>query len=146
MKKEPEIRTVVELERWLKDNCYVMDRYSINGNAIFEGYGLENNGGLFQWFYTERGNKETLEHFATEKDAVQFALKKIRADEYANRNYIGMYTSDSEVGQLLSELKKRGIAYWTDKIPFGGVDDVRTRIFVIGCDIKKATDLKQQTT
>lgn len=145
MNKEIEILTVADLEKWLKDNCYSMDSYSINGNAIFEGYGLENNGGLFQWFYTERGNKETLEHFATEKEAVEFALKKIQADKHAKRNYLGMFKTDAEVEQIVSTLKERGIEYWTDKILYGPFEDWRTRIFVIGCGIKKALDLKQKT-
>jgi len=74
---ETEIKNITELEKWLKENCYPMNSYSINGNAIHEGFGLENNGGLFQWFYTERGDKQTLEHFATEKEAVEYALKKL---------------------------------------------------------------------
>jgi len=74
---ETEIKNITELEKWLKENCYPMNSYSINGNAIYEGFGLENNGGLFQWFYTERGDKQTLEHFATEKEAVEYALKKL---------------------------------------------------------------------
>lgn len=143
MKNEKEIKTELELEQWLKDNCYPMNSYSINGNFIYEGCGLENNGGLFQWYYTERGKKRTLEHFANEKDAVQYALKKIKGNQHANRNYIGMYKSDNQVEQILTELKNRGIEYWTDSIPYGGLNDYRTRIFVIGCGIKKVTDLIQ---
>ena len=138
---ESVIETIVELEKWLKENCYPMNSYSINGNAIYEGYGLENNGRLFQWFHTERGDKRTLEYFATEKEAVEYALKKIKADEHSNRNYIGMYKSDEKVEQILSELKKRGIEYWTDKISYGRMNYWKTRIFVIGCGIKNAQDL-----
>ena len=136
-----QIDTIIKLEQWLKANCYSMNRYSINGNSIYEGFGLECNGGLFEWFYTERGVKQTLEYFVTEKEAVEFAIKSIKADEHANRNFIGMYNADQKVEQLLAELKKRGIEYWTDKIPFGGLNDWRTRIFVIGCGIKNAQDL-----
>lgn len=138
---ELQIETIIELETWLKKNCYPMNSYSIHGNAIYEGFGLENNGGLFQWFYSERGSKQLLEYFSTEKEAVEFALKTIKSDEHANRNYIGMYKSDPEIKQILSELQKRGIEYWTDKIPYGGMNDWRTRIFVIGCGIKNAQDL-----
>lgn len=138
---EIEIETIIELEKWLKENCYPMNSYSINGNTIYEGFGLENNGELYQWFYTERGYKQILEYFSTEKDAVQYALKTIKSNEHANRNYIGMYKSDQEVERIISELKKRGIEYWTDKIPYGGINDWQTRIFVIGCGIKNAQDL-----
>ncbi|MEE9364780.1 MAG: hypothetical protein V3U92_19440 [Cellulophaga sp.] len=141
LKNDTEIETVLELEKWLKENCYPMNSYSINGNFIYEGCGIENNGGLYEWYYTERGDKRTLEYFATEKDAVQYALKEIKADEHSNRNYIGMYKESNDVEKILSELKNREIQYWTDKIPYGGINDWRTRIFVIGCGIKKATDL-----
>ena len=144
MKNETEIETELELEQWLKDNCYPMNSYSINGNFIYEGFILEDNSRFspyFEWIYTERGEKRSLAEFYNEKDAVQFALKKIKEDEHANRNPLGMYKENSEVEKILSELKNRGIEYWTDKIPYGGINDWRTRIFVIGCGIKKAMDL-----
>ena len=136
-----EINTVIKLEKWLKRNCYPMNDYSINGNFIYEGFGLEKSEGVFQWFYTERGDKQIIKYFSSEKEAVIYALKKIKTDEHANRNYIGRYKTDNEVEKILSELKKRGIEYWTDKIPYGGIDDIQTRIFVIGCGINNAKDL-----
>lgn len=144
LKNETEIETELELEQWLKDNCYPMSSYSINGNFIYEGFILKNNSRFspyFEWIYTERGEKRSLEKFYSEKDAVQFALKKIKEDEHANRNLLGMYKENSELEKVLLELKNRGIEYWTDKIPYGGINAWRTRIFVIGCGIKKATDL-----
>jgi|TARA_B110001450_G_C17427547_1_gene402506 hypothetical protein len=143
LKNETEIETELELEKLLKDNCYPMNSYSINRNFIYEGCGIENNGGLYLWYYTERGEKTTLEYFATEKDAVQYALKQIKSDEHSNRNFIGMYKEKEEVERITLELKKRDVEYWTDKIPYGGINDWRTRIFVIGCGIKKVTDLIQ---
>lgn len=145
MKNENEIETELELVQWLKEHCYPMNSYSINGNFIYEGRGLEKNGNLYEWFYTERGKKQTLEYFDTEKKAVQFALKEIKGDSHANRNFIGMYKESSEVEKILSELKNRGIEYWTDKIPYGGINDRRTRVFVIGTGINKAKDLIKET-
>jgi hypothetical protein len=136
-----ELETVIELEQWLKDNCYSMISYSINGNFIYEGRGLENNGGLYQWYYTERGEKQILEHFATEKDAVQFAWAQIKADKHANLNFIGMYKETAKIEKIIQELERREVEYVTDAIPYGGFNDMRTRIFVIGCGIKKVEDL-----
>ncbi len=48
-----------------------MNNYSINGNIIYKGFGLESNGGLYQWLYTDMKNKEILEYFSTEKEAVK---------------------------------------------------------------------------
>ena len=138
---ESELNTVIELELWLKENCYPMHSYSINGNFIYEGCGLENKGSHFEWYYTERGERNLLEIFDTEKEAVQFALKQIKEDEHSNRNFIGMYKSNKDVDSILLELKKRKVEYWTDIIPYGGTNDLRKRIFVIGCGIKKVQDL-----
>ena len=143
MKDETEIETTLELEQWLKDNCYPMIGYSINGNFIYEGCGLKNKGGFYEWYYTERGEEKTLKYFATEKDAVQYVLKEIKSDEHANRNKIGIFKENEEVEKIINELEKRGVEYWTDKIPYDGIYDWRTRIFVIGCGIKKVTDLIQ---
>ena len=144
MKEENKIESVAELEKWFNKNCYNKDSYSINGNVILQGFRLENNGGLFQWSYFEQGEWETLKYFRTEKEAVQYVFEVIRTDEHAKRNYIGMYKSDQETEEILAELKKRNVEYWTDKIPYGGPNDWRTRVFVIGCGIKKAMDLIQK--
>lgn len=85
-----------------------------------------------------------MKYFTTEKEAVAHALHQIKSNEHANRNYIGMYKCDKKVEEIVSELKKRGVAYVTDKIPYGGPQDWRTRIFVLGCGIKKVQDLIQK--
>ena len=143
MKNETDIETELDLEQWLKENCYPLNSYSINGNFIYEGFGLENNGGIYQWYFTERGEKTILEYFATEIDAVKYALKEIKADKHANRNLIGIFKENEELERIISVLKKREIKYLTDRIPYGGKNDWRTRIFVIGCGIKKVVDLIQ---
>ena len=56
-------QTEIELENWMKLNCYNFDSYSINGNFIYEGFGIEKNGSLYVWYYTEKGNKNNLEIF-----------------------------------------------------------------------------------
>jgi hypothetical protein len=45
---------------------------------------------------------------------------------------------------LLKELERRKIRYTNDEIPYNGRTDLRYRVFVIGCDIKKVTDLKEK--
>ena len=51
-------KTEKELEEWMKANCANFNSYSINGNAIYEGFGIEIIGGTFIWYYTERGQKD----------------------------------------------------------------------------------------
>ena len=124
----------------MKSNCYTFNNYSINGNFIHEGFGINNDGSLYSWYYTERGQRETLKYFKTEKETVEYALEQIKSDKHANRNYIGMIREKSRLIEIISELNKRDIEYWTDEIPYGGIEDMRTRIFIIGCDIKKVSD------
>lgn len=136
-----EIKTIQDLEKWMKDNCYSMESYSINNNFIYEGFGLENNGDLYQWFYIERGNKDILKYFRNEEEAVLYAFSEIKADAHAKRNFLGLFKERTEVEEIIIELKNRNVEFYEDKIPYGGIKDVRTRIFVIGCGIKKVKDL-----
>ena len=125
----------------MKDNCYPMNSYSINGNFIYEGCGIESNNGLYEWFYTERGEKSILKYFGNEKDAVEYAFSQIKADKYASLNFIGMFKEKAEIEQIIAELENRSVEYYKDEIPYGGLNDIRTRIFIVGCGIKKVTDL-----
>lgn len=77
-----ELLTLQDLEEWININNYSFLGYSITDNFINEGYGMEKNGELFQWYYTERGKKETLAYFRTEVEAVQYVVNLILNDEY----------------------------------------------------------------
>ena len=71
-----------------------------------------------------------------------FAYEKIIQDKTANRHLVGFLSDESLEAELLQELENRNIKYWKDKIPYGGLNDPRYRIFVFGCDIKQVQDLK----
>ena len=127
--------------RSVVNNPHLRPRDLIIKLYSYEGFGIENNGGLYQWYYTDRGERKTLNYFSSEKEIVQFALKEIKADEHSNRNLIGIFRSKEEVQKIISELNKRNVEYWTDKVPYGGINVWSTRIFAIGCGIKKVQDL-----
>ncbi len=135
--------TIKELDEWMTANCY-NSSYGIGNRNIHEGYGLYTSGSLFIWYYTERGEKDNLQYFQTEKEAVEFAFEKIKSDRFANRHMIGFLDNESSQSELLKELKKRDINYFADKIPYGGLNDLRYRVFVFGCDIKNVADLKDK--
>ena len=63
--KEKIPETELELEDWMKQNCYNFNSYSINGNLIWEGLGIEKKGSLYSWYHIERGQKSDLEIFRT---------------------------------------------------------------------------------
>jgi hypothetical protein len=135
--------TIKQLDEWMTDHCF-NDSYGIADRNIHEGYGLDTSGALYAWYYTERGQRQYLNYFQTEKEAVDFAFKKITADKSANRHMVGFTKNKTEEAALLTELNNRNIVFWKDDIPYGGPNDRRVRIFVFGCDIKKVLDLQQQ--
>lgn len=135
--------TIKQLDEWMTCNCY-NESYGIGNRNIHEGYGLDVIDGSYIWYYTERGKKEQIRYFQMEKEAVDFAFKTITQDRSANRHLVGFINNKAVEEELLTELHNRNIGFWKDEIPFGGLQDKRTRIFVFGCDITKVMDLKEQ--
>ena len=134
--------TIQELDDWMTERCYPY-KYAIGKRIIHEGYGLYSDANQFVWFYTERGVRDILRHFPTETEAVAYAYAVITSDITANRHLIGLVT-DAQEQELLTELDARGVRYWKDEIPFGGLHDKRSRIFVFGCDIRRVPDLLEK--
>jgi hypothetical protein len=136
------MNTIDELENWMNEHCY-SDSYAIGSRTIFEGFGLKKENENFIWYFTERGQHNNLRTFNSEKEAVDYAHRQIFSDKYANRHLLAMVESVLESEKIMNELKYRNITFESDQIPYGGLNDIRTRIFVFGCDIIKANDLKQ---
>ncbi|HEX8532077.1 MAG TPA: hypothetical protein VF646_18710, partial [Cytophagales bacterium] len=85
-------RTESELAEWMKANCYNFDNYSIGGNMIHEGHGMDRTGEMFTWYYTERGRKNAIKTFPTEAEIVAYAYGQIQSDAWANAHCIGFST------------------------------------------------------
>ncbi len=135
-------QTEVDLEKWMKTNCFNFEGYSVNGNAIHEGFGIDKLGGLFAWYYTERGEKNNLKYFQSEKEIVEFAYREIKSDKWANAHCVGFTADKKEADELAGVLKSRDIKFIQDDIPYYGPQRPAYRIFVFGCDIQKVADLK----
>lgn len=136
-------KTVTELEHWMKEHCYNFESYSINGNSIYEGFGIEKSGNIFVWYYTERGQQQNLEYFGSETEIVQYAYNVIKNDQWARAHLIGFSNDLSKIVQLKKELDAINIQYIYDEIPYYGNGKPAYRVFVLGCDIKKAIHLKK---
>ncbi len=126
----------------MKENCFNFEAYSINGNSIYEGFGIDRLGGLFVWYYTERGEKNNLKYFQSEKEIIEFAYNEIKSDKWANAHCVGFTTNKQEANELAGLLKGRQIRFIQDEIPYYGPQRPVYRTFVFGCDIRKAADLK----
>ena len=136
--------TITKLEDWMKANCFNFDNYSINGNSIFEGHGIDKIGGRFIWYYTERGEKRNLEHFQTEKEIVEFAYNAVNSDKWAKTHCIGFTTDMNETRELADRRKELIIDFIEDKIPYYGLERPVYRTFVLGCDINKVIHLRDK--
>ena len=100
-------KTKIELKNWMKENCFNLNSYSINGNSIYEGYGIDNSGGLFVWYYTERGQKDNLKYFKSEPEIVEHAFNQIKSDKWAKTHCVGFSTDLNRINDLKSELRKK---------------------------------------
>ena len=136
--------TKKELEKWTKENCHNFNGYSINGNAIFEGYGIDNTEGIFTWYFTERGQIKKLQSFQSENEIIVYAFNQIKTDKWARSLCIGFTTSKDEKNELENILQERSIEYFQDKIPYYGIERPVYRTFIYGCDINKTQQLKEK--
>lgn len=137
-------KTEKELEQWMKENCYNLNSYSINGNVIYEGFGIDKIGGQFIWYYIERGQKNNLQYFRTEKELIEYAYVQMKSDKWAKTHCIGFTTDKDESKDLTKELHRLGIEFLQDEIPYYGPDKPVYRTFVFGCDCNKVNDLKMK--
>lgn len=137
-------KTELELALWMKTNCFNFNSYSIGGNPIHEGCGIEKSGSLYIWYYTEKGEWQNLDYFRTEEEIVKFAHDKILNDKWANNHCIGFTTNKSKSTELTNILKQRKIEYMADEIPYYGAEQPVFRVFVFGCDHRQTNDLKSK--
>lgn len=137
-------KTEIELENWMSENCFNFNSYSINGNSIYEGFGIDKSGGLYIWYYTERGQKDTLKYFQSEVEIVGYAFNQIKSDKWAKTHCIGFSEDVDKITDLKSELQKMRIEFFEDKIPYYGLERPVYRVFVLGCDIQKTEHLKEK--
>ena len=138
------ISTIKELEDWMVENC--MNNKITPGNRFEtdDGVGLEKYGDLYIWYNSERGEKENLNYFNTEKEATEFLYEYLRKGKYANSHLVGRFKDRNLKSELIIELKKRNIKYWNNEISQWGINNNIMSVFVYRCDIKKVTDLKEK--
>lgn len=137
-------QTIIKLENWMRENCFNFNGYSINGNAIHEGFGIDKSSELFVWYYTERGKRENLEYFKSEIEIVAYAFNQIKSDKWASNHCVGFSSDLNKIDELKNELMKMDVAFFEDKIPYNGIDRPIYRVFVSGCDIVKTEHLKEK--
>lgn len=137
-------KTEIELEQWMKENCFNFDGYSINGNHIHEGCGIDRTAGQFIWYYTERGEKRTLKTFDSESEIIAHAYDEINSDLWARTHCIGFTEDKNKAEELAGLLTELHIEYTEDQIPYSSREQPAYRTFVLGCDIKRVEHLQEK--
>ncbi len=128
----------------MKENRFNFNSYSINGNEIYEVFGIDKIGGQFIWYYTERGQKDNVKFFDTEKELIEYAYNQIKSDIWVKAHCIGFTTDKNEAIELTNTLKVLSIEFMQDEIPYYGPERPVYRTFVFGCDWHKVSNLKEK--
>ena len=139
---EEPLETIPELISWMEEFCNNFRSYAVSGNLIHEGHGIERNDHEFYWYYIERGSKQVVGRFKTESEVVRHAYEVIRKDTWSWSHMIAFVKAESTAKRVEMELSRRGVAFYSDRIPYGGLDDPRYRVFVFGCSVKGVNDLE----
>ncbi|HEV3468921.1 MAG TPA: hypothetical protein VG148_06340 [Pyrinomonadaceae bacterium] len=132
-----------ELARRLEEEGFNSLFYCIGPGwrRLADGYALDRAGDSFEWFYVERGQKGRAERvFTSEEEACRFAYEALSRDKWARSHMVGMFESEAEAADFARALSHKGIRSETDRIPYGGPDDPRFRVFVYGRDVFRVKD------
>ena len=138
------ISTIKELEKWMLENCIINKITPGNRYETDEGVGLEKYGNLYIWYHFERGEKENLNYFNTEKQAAEFVYEYLCKYKYSNSHLIASFTDQKLKSELITELLNRNIKYWINEIPYRKINKNLIQIFVYRCDVKKVSDLSEK--
>ena len=136
------ISTIKELEDWMAENCMKNKITPGNRFETDDGVSLEKHENLYIWYHSERGEKENLNYFNTEKEAVEFIYEYVRKDKYVNSHLVGNFKDQNLKNEIIAEFTNRNIKYWNDEISYLSFNIYR--FFVYRCDIKKVADLKEK--
>lgn len=137
------LTSIAALDTWMTENCY-NNSYGIGSRFITMGYGLEKMASQFAWYYLERGQRQDLQYFKTEQEAVAFAFEQITADRNANRHLVCVITDKKTEFEVLKALNNRNVPYRTDAISNPSILDKSYQVFVTGCDINRVMDLRNK--
>ena len=131
---------VDELKRRLIEEGCSTNNYSV-GRGGSDVYCLENQGGTWRVFYTERGlDQDPIFESVSEEEACEFFFNYMTR-KFRHDHLVGFFVSEENAKTLARRLAQHGVQSHQDKIPYGGWVDPRYRVFVVGKDIFKARDL-----
>jgi hypothetical protein len=118
-------------QRLFEEGCKP-GNYSIGSRgAASDSYCLTFNGTEWQVYYTERGQDSSPIYASeSESQACDFFFRHIMAMRHDH--CVGFFRLEQNALALQQKLLALGLAPWQDRIPYGGPNDPRFRVFVTG--------------
>ena len=134
---------VQELNQRLVEEGCSSTNYSI-GYRDSDVYCLLKENGTWRVFYTERGqDQDPIFKSVNEEEACEFFFNYV-SKKFRHDHLVGFFVSEENAKALTQRLAQQGLESHQDKIPYGGWDDPRYRVFVVGRDIFKAREILGQ--
>lgn len=90
---------------------------------------------LYNFITSERGNKEILKSFMSEKELVDFTLEVLKKNRWYKAHLVAWVRNDSEIKSAEKELKEMNIDFERNDIPNYSKGKRAYRIFVFGRDV-----------
>lgn len=135
--------SINELEAYLVENCFSFQALTIGKHFAPEGIIIEKENGKFCFSYSERGRKNIIKAFETEKELVEYSLLTLKNDKWAKAHLAAMTFSAEEIREAEKKLKRMNIEFVRNDIPNYHIGVTAFRIFVFGKDILKLDDFKK---
>lgn len=132
---------VRELEERLAEEGCNPSYYAVGARgAASDAYCLTENEGEWRIFYTERGSDSPpIFESTSEEEACRYffdTIMKMRHD-----HCVGFFRTEQAARDLATTLAVHGVESRLDRIPYGGPNDPRYRVFVTGRAIFTVRDL-----
>ena len=133
-----EMSTLAGLRRWMARTGANFHSYEV-GRPPADGFWLRKGpDGAVEMLYFERGRNRPERRFETEAEAVAAFATQVAADPWAWTHCVRMTADEAAAAAAMATLETLAIPAVMDRIPYGGPDDPRWRVFVFGTDRDRA--------
>lgn len=132
---------IEKLERCLIEEGCNPNNYAVGSRGMAsDAFCLTQETGTWRVYYTERGkDDDPMFESTSESEACDYFFSYIMS--FRHDHCVGFFRSEQRATELSAELERHGVDSFRDKIPYGGWEDPRHRVFVTGKAIFKTREL-----
>jgi hypothetical protein len=118
-------------QRLFEEGCNPSSYAVGSRGGASDAFCLTFTGTQWQVFYTERGqDSPPIYASGSESQACEFFFHRIMAMRHDH--CVGFFASEHSAVSLKATLQEFNVSSWIDRIPYGGPNDPRYRVFVTG--------------